>query len=125
MEPSIGEFNFVRIESVLYGPGKIEMLGRELDRRGAKRALIVTTKTLARSKLIDRVKAAAGPAFAGIFSETQQHAPMGTISALIAEARRVKADSFKSRSANSWLLGKRLRGKVTLTMAAGRVAYAA
>ena len=36
---------------------------------------------------------------------------------------RVKADSFRSRSQNSWLLGKRLRGRVKLTMAAGRVVH--
>ena len=38
---------------------------------------------------------------------------------------RVREDRFRSLSANSWLLGKRLRGKVTLTIAAGRVAYEA
>jgi dihydroorotase len=38
---------------------------------------------------------------------------------------RVRADGFRSRSANSWLLGTRLRGKVTLTIAAGRVAFEA
>jgi len=38
---------------------------------------------------------------------------------------RVRPDAFRSRSANSWLLGKRLQSKVVLTMAAGRVAYAA
>jgi dihydroorotase len=36
---------------------------------------------------------------------------------------RVREDRFRSRSANSWLLGKRMTGKVTLTIAAGRVAF--
>jgi dihydroorotase len=36
---------------------------------------------------------------------------------------RVREDRFRSRSANSWLLGERLTGKVALTMAAGRVAF--
>ncbi len=40
-------------------------------------------------------------------------------------AWKVRADRFKSRSANSWLLGRRLQGKVVLTVAAGRVAYQA
>jgi dihydroorotase len=30
---------------------------------------------------------------------------------------------FRSRSVNSWLLGERLRSKVLLTIAAGRVAF--
>ena len=36
---------------------------------------------------------------------------------------RVKPTAFRSRSINSWLLGQRLRGRVKLTMAAGRVAF--
>ena len=36
---------------------------------------------------------------------------------------RVTEDGFRSRSANSWLLGETLRGKVRLTVAAGRVAF--
>ena len=36
---------------------------------------------------------------------------------------RVKADGFRSRSSNSWLLGRRLTGRVLLTVAAGRVAH--
>ncbi|HZR92060.1 MAG TPA: dihydroorotase [Gaiellaceae bacterium] len=38
---------------------------------------------------------------------------------------RVTEDCFRSRSANSWLLGQTLRGRVRLTMAAGRVVFAA
>ena len=36
---------------------------------------------------------------------------------------RVKAAGFRSRSANSWLLGKRLRSRIRLTVAAGRVVH--
>ena len=40
-------------------------------------------------------------------------------------SRRVDEDGFRSRSANSWLLGRTLKGTVRLTIAAGRVAYEA
>ncbi len=36
---------------------------------------------------------------------------------------RVQADGFRSRSANSWLLGQRLTGKVRMTVAAGRTVF--
>ena len=36
---------------------------------------------------------------------------------------RVSEDGFRSRSANSWLLGETLRGKVRATIADGRTAY--
>jgi dihydroorotase len=41
----------------------------------------------------------------------------------LAGSWRVKADGLRSRSSNSWLLGRRLNGKVLLTVAAGRVAF--
>jgi dihydroorotase len=36
---------------------------------------------------------------------------------------RVDEDRFRSRSANSWLLGQTLRGQVRMTVAAGRMAF--
>ncbi|HSB38703.1 MAG TPA: dihydroorotase [Gaiellaceae bacterium] len=39
--------------------------------------------------------------------------------------RRVEECGFRSRSANSWLLGQTLRGQVRLTVAAGRLAFVA
>jgi dihydroorotase len=36
---------------------------------------------------------------------------------------RVNAEGFRSRSANSWLLGRRLRGRIVLTLAAGRMVH--
>jgi dihydroorotase len=38
---------------------------------------------------------------------------------------RVTEETFRSRSANSWLLGETLRGKVRLTIADGRIAFEA
>jgi dihydroorotase len=38
---------------------------------------------------------------------------------------RVREDGFRSRSVNSWLLGRTLRGQVLTTVANGRVAFAA
>jgi len=40
-------------------------------------------------------------------------------------AWRVTEDCFRSRSANSWLLGQTLKGKVLMTIAAGRVVHEA
>jgi dihydroorotase len=40
-------------------------------------------------------------------------------------SRRVEPDGFRSRSANSWLLGQRVTGKVAATVAAGRLVYEA
>jgi dihydroorotase len=39
--------------------------------------------------------------------------------------QRVEESGFRSRSANSWLLGKTLQGRVAMTIAAGKVVYEA
>ena len=36
---------------------------------------------------------------------------------------RVSEECFRSRSTNSWLLGRMLKGKVSMTIAAGRMAF--
>jgi dihydroorotase len=41
----------------------------------------------------------------------------------LAGTRRVEEADFRSRSVNSWLLGQKLKGKVRVTVAAGRVVY--
>lgn len=96
MNRTAGEYHFTRIETVIYGAGKIESLGRELARRGAKRALVVTGKTLGKSKLLEKVKSAAGDALAGVFTGAAQHVPSKTVGELVAEARRVEADAMIS-----------------------------
>src|SRR5260370_35370994 len=96
MDKTFGEYHFTRLETVIFGAGKIESLGRELERRGAKRVLIVTGKTLGRSKLLDKVKTAVGPALAGLFTGAAQHVPPKTVGGLVAEARRGAADTMAS-----------------------------
>lgn len=96
LNKTAGEYHFTRLETVVFGVGKGESLGRELARREAKRALIVTGKTLGHSKLLDKVKNAAGPAIAGVFTGAAQHVPSHTVTELVAEARRVGADAMVS-----------------------------
>jgi dihydroorotase len=67
----------------------------------------------------------AGPA--GIFGLDRPRVAVGAPANLtlldLESTWRVKADRLRSRSTNSWLLGKRLTGRVALTIAAGRVAF--
>lgn len=96
MDPVLGEFNFTRLEKVIFGPGKVAGLGRELERRGLKRALIVTGKTLGRSALLDKVTGATGGRLAGVFKGASQHVPSATITALVQEYQRSGADCMVS-----------------------------
>src|SRR5579863_9907437 len=88
----VGEFSFTKLEKVIFGPGKIDALGRELERRKLKRAVVVTGKTLGKSKLLDRVTAAMGARCAAVYKGAAQHVPAATVRELTAEMKRVDAD---------------------------------
>ncbi|MGH8012412.1 MAG: iron-containing alcohol dehydrogenase [Candidatus Binataceae bacterium] len=92
MEAPVGEFNFTRLEKVIFGPGKVATLGRELERRGIERAVVVTGKTLGRSRLLDKVTAAMGRRCVAVYKGAAQHVPSATVRELVAEVKRVNGD---------------------------------
>ena len=73
--------------------------------------------------LLERMSA--GPA--AIFGLERPRIEVGATANLTlidtAASWRVTEEGFRSRSTNSWLLGETLKGKVRLTVAAGRVAF--
>ena len=75
--------------------------------------------------LLERMSA--GPA--RIFGLERPRIAVGAAANLVllspAATWRVTEGRFRSRSANSWLLGRKLRGRVLMTVAAGRIAYQA
>ncbi len=96
MEAASGDFTFTRLEKVIFGPGKIAELAGELERRGAKRAIIVTGKSLGGGKLLSRVVDATGRRCALVFDRAAQHVPASTVRALTAEIERLDADTVIS-----------------------------
>ena len=64
MDPVAGEFNFTRLEKVTFRAGQASRASDTSSCcRGLNRALIVTGKTLGRSKLLDKVTAASARAW--------------------------------------------------------------
>jgi dihydroorotase len=51
-------------------------------------------------------------------------APANLVLLDLTASYRIKESTFRSRSANSWLLGETVKGKVRATIAAGRLVYA-
>ncbi len=92
MQAPEGEFRFTQMEKVLYGPGKLAAIGREMDRRGLKRALVITGRSLGASPLMDRVKSALGDRLAGVFAGIEQHVPSRTLAGAVEEAGRAQPD---------------------------------
>jgi dihydroorotase len=86
---------------------------------------LVSPGVLPLSSLLERLSA--GPA--AIYGLERPRVAVGATANLVLldldREWRVDEGSFRSRSANSWLLGKTLKGRVELTVANGRVAYQA
>ncbi len=91
-----GEFNLSRLERMIYGPGKIAALKDEMERRGLKRAVVVTTDVVAKLPILQQVTGALGSRCASVFSGIIQHVPRGTVNDLQKEIERVNADSLVS-----------------------------
>jgi alcohol dehydrogenase class IV len=88
------DFNLSKLERVMSGPGKAAALGKELERRGLKRAIVVTGASLGRSALVEKLKQAAGPRCVAVFSRARQHVPRSSVTELEALIERENADSL-------------------------------
>ena len=93
-EAPVGEFNLTRLERVIYGPGKVSELKGEMEKRGLKRAMVVTT--LGGFPILDQVTGALGPLCVSVFTGVIQHVPRSTVDALQKEIERVDADCLVS-----------------------------
>jgi len=73
--------------------------------------------------LLERMSAGPARAYGLELPRIAVGAPANLVLLDLKGSRRVAEADFRSRSANSWLLGETVKGQVRLTMAAGRVAY--
>jgi alcohol dehydrogenase class IV len=96
-----GEFNLTRLERVIYGPGKIASLKDEMEKRGLKRAVVVTTDVVAKLPILNDVTGALGTRCASVYTGIIQHVPRGTVNDLQKEIQRVDADSLVSLGGGS------------------------
>jgi dihydroorotase len=75
--------------------------------------------------LLERMSAGPARAFGMEPPRIEVGAPANLVLLDTEAAWRVTEDGFRSRSANSWVLGQTLKGRVKLTIAAGRVVHEA
>ena len=75
---------------VVFGPGSLVHLEREIDLLGAKRALVLSTP--GQAHLAEMVAARLGPRTAGVFARAVMHVPIETAQEAREEARRLQAD---------------------------------
>lgn len=75
---------------VLFGVGTLSQVGQELERLGARRALVLCTPNQAEDAT--RLSDALGPLSAGIYPGAVMHVPVESARAAIAHAQEVGAD---------------------------------
>src|SRR6185503_4692270 len=80
-------------ERVHFGKAVREALGAEVDRLGAKRVFIATSKTLHNeSGAISLLATTLGPKCVAIFDSIAEHSQLGGVIAAVHAAREAKAD---------------------------------
>ena len=97
-----GDYSYLPIERVHFGPDSIARLAEELDKIPSHRPFIITGQTIAeKTRLVDAVEKASGRKFVGVFSGIKQHAPISAIKQAISEVQRARADSLISLGGGS------------------------
>jgi maleylacetate reductase len=87
-----GTVEWTAQERVIHGKPVAEAVPAEIERIGAKRVLLLTTRSLTESRLVREVTSALGDRCVGRFSEIHAHSPREAVIAGAAVAREVEAD---------------------------------
>ena len=87
-----GTVQWTAQERVIHGKPAAEAVPAEIERIGAKRVLLLTTRSLTDSRLVREVTSALGDRCVGRFSEIHAHSPREAVIAGAALAREVEAD---------------------------------
>jgi maleylacetate reductase len=108
---------------VVFGAGALERVAEELDRLGAKRALVLSTPE--QTPLAERVASLLGARAAGIFPRAAMHVPIETARAAREEAARLGADAAVAIGGGSTTgLGKAIALESALPILAIPTTYA-
>jgi alcohol dehydrogenase class IV len=123
------QFMLTRLEKVISGAGSIERIGAELETRAAHRVLLVTSASLGRSGLLERVRGALGSRCETVYARAAQHAPSGRVRELWGLLERTASDAVVSFGGGSVIdsakvaVASRLNGR-DMTAEAGALDFA-
>jgi maleylacetate reductase len=101
MTATPNRFNLTRLEAVVSGAGAVEVLGEEVEARGAGRVLVTTTRSLVDSRSLERVRAALGSRMVGVGVNAGQHSPTEGVRSIAEDLRRWNADAVVSLGGGS------------------------
>ncbi len=84
------------LEAVAFGQGAMAHLDSILQSLDAKRVFVITTRSVSRSKGMERVKVCIGDRLCGQFAETRPHVPESAVFAAAQQMRQAGADALVS-----------------------------
>jgi alcohol dehydrogenase len=102
-ESERGSFRYTNPAVIHYGPGCVaERLDAELERLGALRAFLVTTRSVAANPaLVGALEARLGERLVGRYAEISAHAPVRAVAAAAEAARQAEPDVLLSLGGGS------------------------
>jgi alcohol dehydrogenase class IV len=89
-------YNNPRVERILFGRGVIDQLADEIRRLKRSRVLVVTSPSIARSPLLERVRESLGRLCVGVYDAVKPHSPTDLIDEAAKLAADVSADALVS-----------------------------
>ena len=90
------DFTYIgRPARVVFGAGKLRELPAEVERLGARKALVLSTPE--RRAAAEQVAALLGPRAAGVFDKATMHVPIATAREACEYAARIGADTREFR----------------------------
>lgn len=82
-------YNNPRVERILFGRGVVAQLGEEVKKLNGSRVFVVTSPSIARSDLLQKVKTSLGSLCVGLYDTVKPHSPTN----LIVEAAKLATDA--------------------------------
>ncbi len=89
-------FNNPHVERVISGTGSLGKLAEEVERLGGTRALVLISPSVAKTFLLDKVKAGLGGKCVAVFDQVKPHSPTESIEKAVELARDARIDVLVS-----------------------------
>jgi alcohol dehydrogenase class IV len=98
----LGQYEYFPIERVVFGEAFAKAIAREVERLGASRVFVVSSRQLSRTtSAIQELRTELGDRLVGLFDEGAPHTPRAVVLAGLAAARRCRPDILVSLGGGS------------------------
>ena len=88
-----GTYRYLALDRVHFGRPAASAIAEEVHARGARRVMVVTSRTLNRTTdVVTAAVADIGPVLVGVFDECQEHSPRESVLALCRRLRESRVD---------------------------------